>query len=887
MTGPFPESSPVDVVLEAAFDAAPDDDLSLAVWTDIKDRLVGATYWGVGRHGLGGQSDAATISCSLNNDDGWLTSRMRKLLPVRLSVGLTGDTPGEELVCWVKSARFSWDTTGDTCRVAVSARGRLDRLDRPTAATQSAAAGSATASGAVASWPLTDGESATSAASALAGGTPMTKSGSIHFGTGEGGIGQPNILDLAYHTGSVGKLVGTVPAGTSATSWRVEFQLRWPDSGAAYGIVGLSTAGTIKGWTVGHDGTDLRLEYTTEAGMTRLTAVTADFADGELHTYRLTADQDGADVDVTLSIDGDNEIVDTISSQTLGRVTKATINPDGNNGSQMPAIGYLNVWAPYVASPGTDTVAAAAGYVGESAGDRIQRLCEQNNIPVVVMPGATSAMGVQESKSVIALLRECEAADGGLLHDGGPDGALVYQPRQARYNAPVVMTLDVTTRHELADGFGGVIDDRDLVTDLTVNLPDGTSGRYALDDTAGVPPEEIALNLDGESENPTQHAAWLVGLADTDELSHDSIPLDLADQPDVVALWQASDRIGIRVTVTGLPSQHPAEAIDQFVDGYTASSDGFTWLLGLDAVPAAPYEVIVLDTSAATLSATVDADDTTWTSVVSEPPRWTTTDVPLGLVVEDEEVTATAIADVAITYVSGNTVTHANNGGSLSPALPGSMQAGDLILLFAAIRDTAATVDVPSGYTRLAGWHNMALLGKIHTGSESAPTVTFTGGGANDTTSCAMFAVRGTISDADHVVIGRMDWSNPASSASVAYPPLAAPKYDGCIVFYFIQQAGAWSSLALLSGFSEVLDSASGLGDDQSVAAGYQIQTTATAIPSSTLTITGGASGVSRSMLVAIGPGYNTLTVTRAAVGAATHAAGEQIQVAATAHLGL
>ncbi len=152
-----------------------------------------------------------------------------------------------------------------------------------------------------------------------------------------------------------------------------------------------------------------------------------------------------------------------------------------------------------------------------------------------------------------------------------------------------------------------------------------------------------------------------------------------------------------------------------------------------------------------------------------------------------------------------------------------------------------------------------------------------------------MFALRSTISDVSHVLVDWCEYNNPASSTVVSIPPLGTSRmWDGCTLFYFAAQAGAWSSIATLSGFNEVLDSATTLGNDQSVVAGYQIQTTATALVQTDLAITGGASGVSRALIVAFAPGRSTLTVTRATNGTAiAHSAGDVLQVADTGNLGL
>jgi len=70
--------------------------------------------------------------------------------------------------------------------------------------------------------------------------------------------------------------------------------------------------------------------------------------------------------------------------------------------------------------------------------------------------------------------------------------------------------------------------------------------------------------------------------------------------------------------------------------------------------------------------------------------------------------------------------------------------------------------------------------------------------------------------------------------------------------------------------------------------ADYIIQTTPASAAAGSFTVTGGTSQASRGMVVVIGAGRQTLTVTRPTDGSAVaHAAGASIQAADRVHLGL
>lgn len=900
------EAPPVTVMVEAAFGSDRMTDLSAAVWTDLSDRATGRTAtWAVGRHGQGGQSDPSSLNIELNNDDGWLTSQITRELPLRLSVALEGDTPVEQITAFLKRARFDWDTTGEYCTVIIEATGRLDGLQQTGSSSSTAAAGTALrgtilATSPDAYWPIEDGTAASSAASAVAGVPAMTKSGTLAFGTGNGGPGSDPILDLAEVPTALGRLSATLPviSGT-VTALRIGFVSTWPAGGfvgEVGGIVHLSTTGDFGAWKVNLSGVspanEMEIEYSfSDDGSTAwVTQTNTSPYDGIPKWHMLELVEDGSDVDVTLYRNGSVVIAGTVSSQSLSRPTDVKINAGSNHagpafGAQMPAVGHVAVWVN--TDPDTDSILAAfgidattgettgGGFDGESAGDRIQRLCDAASIPVIVLSGPTSAMGPQGANSLIDLLRECEAADGGLLHDGGPDAALVYQPRSARYNAPVALEVDVQDRHELSAGLGAILDDRGYLPALTVSQPSGSSGTYST--IEGIDPPGVTLNL-ADSEDLEQHAAFRVLSSITDDLAYDSVPLNLGEQPELLAAWQSSDRVGIRIAMTSMPDQHPIGDVDQFADGFHAMCDGLVLVVDLDTVPAAPYEVITLDTTACTLTTSVDADDTSWSVQFSAPPLWDTDVATIQMRAETErEIIATSIATTAITFVNVGAASHANNA-SVTPALPASVATRDLLCIVVAIRSSGTgTINVPTGYTRMVGWHNFAILGKIHTGSESNPTVTFTGGSAGDDTSAFMFALRGTIQDPAAAVIDWNDWLNP-SDQDILYPPLTAPLYNGCAVIIAGWKQDDWTSVDQLAGMTEMAEPDTTTGNDQGIVADYVIQTTATAIASGFFNVTGGATAISRGIVLAIAPGLQTLTVTRG-TPAASHAAGVSIQV--------
>lgn len=259
-------------------------------------------------------------------------------------------------------------------------------------------------------------------------------------------------------------------------------------------------------------------------------------------------------------------------------------------------------------------------------------------------------------------------------------------------------------------------------------------------------------------------------------------------------------------------------------------------------------------------------------------------DFPIDIRIGGELVTASSISTTAATFVGVGTVAHANNA-SVTPTIHASSATNDLMLIFAAIRNSGAGVpDTPSGWTRLPVFlaaDNCQLFAKVHDGSESDPTVTFTGGVANADTSAQIITLRGTpttLTDLADVVVATSASQLNGSAQNINYPGLH-PHRDGCIVLALGWKQDDWTSVATLSGFTEIGEPDTTTGNDQGIVWDYAIQTTATAVLPGSFVVTGGASAISRAALVAIAGGYQTATVTRSVNGVVkSHAIGTRIE---------
>lgn len=200
-------------------------------------------------------------------------------------------------------------------------------------------------------------------------------------------------------------------------------------------------------------------------------------------------------------------------------------------------------------------------------------------------------------------------------------------------------------------------------------------------------------------------------------------------------------------------------------------------------------------------------------------------------------------------FVAAGTAATANNA-SVTPGLPAGAAAGDVLLVEASIRNSGAgTVNTPAGYTALVISGNFALFGKVHTGSESAPTVTFAGGVANADTLGRMCAVRNI-----QLTPGAFTHQLNTSAQDIARPALTVP-LDKMFLMYDIWKADDWSTVtAGPAGWAAIGDAVSTAGDDAAQSMSYLIQTTKANLATVTATVTGGAAAISRAMAVAFAP---------------------------------
>jgi hypothetical protein len=878
----FPEDR-LDVEVSLAFGADLTADPSTWSWTDITEyvRYAPGIEVTVGRRDETSQSQPSQCTLTLDNASGRFTPRnpsspyypnVRFNCPLRVRVD-PGSGFTTRFVGFVDEWPVRWDRSGNDTTVQVTASGVLRRLVQARD-NRSAMFREIMLAEPDAYWPLEAGPAAVQGASAT-GGPPLT--GTLTFGETAGPPGSGPVLDITNR--------GTFQAQAQAvvgfeSTWRMEFVAQLPStdaatSGGAYMIEwsapGLSGDVTYWRWVASTNAELIVQHYLYGTVVANELILDFDPFDGEWHHYRIDGLVSGGSTTIDYYVDGAFLDFDTLAYEAFGpgmvRIATAITTTD----ECLTSLGHIAVWYSH---PAADTYDAMLGWAGETTADRLTRICSEAGIYYDgTHATGTDAMGPQPTGSVLDVLQDCEQADAGLLYDTG--GGIAYRSRSARYNQTVALALDYAAG-DLQHPLEANDDDQQLKNDVTATRPGGSP--YSFTDTDGPLGTDAVgwysdsvntnVELDSQAE---QRAAWQVGLGTVDELRYPQVGLNFARSPELIPTWLATT-IGERVTIANPPSELPPGDPDLQMVGYEEYITPFVWSATLNTVPNRPYLVIELDegdnesrldaegsgmwldaTSVATSLQVYNVDET-----IDEVWSTAAGDVPFDVEIGGEQVTVTAVANNAITFVAAGTVAHGNNA-SVAPGIPAGIQNGDLLLLFAAIRGTSATVSDVSGWSEAWLSHgHVKVFAKKTTGTESSPTVSFTGGAAGDDTSAQICAFRNATK------LLQVAHQTNGSAQNIAYPLIDTDR-DGTVIVWVGWKQDDWTSVT--GPGTEIGEPDTTTGNDQGIVWAYQIQTDATNVAAGSFTVTGGGAAVSKSGWLQLDGSVQTFTATRSVNG--------------------
>lgn len=551
-----------------------------------------------------------------------------------------------------------WDKSGNDSTIGLSAAGPLRRLGQGDDPIRSPLARLLPQYSPAGYWRLEDAGGATSAASDLAAGVAAYVSG-VTFADDDSPPGASSALKLGgtgtYNfkgqitgntTGNFAGLLfikfASLPAGdTAVVEWRARTGdvRRWviEASAGSWRLLAYDANGTV----IHNGGPVLYVDAPTEWTALQLETV-----------------QNGANIDWAMIWNRVGSSTFWSDSGSFAAVSTRLTDVWIPSSVGMVDALVSHIWAGTEALPFIDStfLKVFAGYVGELAADRVQRLCNEEGVIVTVAPGESEPLGRQRSAKFLDLLRECAAADLGVLYERL--GTLGYLPRGARVNPIVRMTLDWSAG-QLAEAPQPTDDDQRLRNRWTVSRTDGSSATAdnpesiarhgAVGDSA-----EINIETDGRLR---YFAEWYTHLTTYDDMRWPSIEIDLLANPDLVPDFLTC-RIGSRIQVINPKDQVAGLTIDLIIEGIQQTIGRNRWDVTLTCSPALPWMVGVYDNAAKrydSRNSTLNAGySSTATTMVVTFPRlgdaWSTTDEPYDWLVAGERITVTSMGAVAGTF---------------------------------------------------------------------------------------------------------------------------------------------------------------------------------------------------------------------------------------------
>jgi hypothetical protein len=393
------------------------------------------------------------------------------------------------------------------------------------------------------------------------------------------------------------------------------------------------------------------------------------------HTYALLVNQVGANIEFYLDVDGVIRGSGLKTATTMAGLRQAQfVTPSGT--TEANYVGHVAVWGPST-SPGEGFHGAAFGWQGEIAGTRMERLCSENGIDFSYVGDLddTPPMGAQRAATLLDLLRDCAEVDMGTLYEPRGTIGLAYRTLRSAYAQDPVLTLDCSA-NQLAHPFQPVEDDKLPRNDITAKRVDG--GEYRLTLETGrmsvlAPPDGIGryddtytANVESDSQLPDM-AAWQLTLGTVDEARYPDLRVDL-DAPEASDLLHEVLDLDVddRVVITDASAVGIFDDISQLARGYRESLGNHRFVFAVNASPASPYEVVVLDDPDTRLdsgSSTTEDLTTTETSVdvtTTGNELWSSSEVPYDVTVGGERMTVTAVTGAASPQTL--TVTRSVNG---------------------------------------------------------------------------------------------------------------------------------------------------------------------------------------------------------------------------------
>lgn len=583
-----------------------------------------------------------------------------------------------------------WDPTGSDAWVPVRVSGITRRLGQGVSPVASVLRHTIPArADLVAYWPCEDGANARS----IASGTQGVRAMVVTDTTASGGTAPAFASNTAFKASdaipvlNTGRFDAIVPTYSTAGEQQFRFLINVPSGGTTdlAQICKLYTSGTAAKWEMIYgvvNGGSIQLNVYDRNDATISTGSFVSFAlDGKAKLLHFELTQSGGNVDwVIAAIEpgarSGTTSTGTVTSRTVGIVNRFVFNKHNDIGGT--AIGHVHLENAITSV--FDYGVQLNAYLGETAGNRMQRLAGENgeSIDVVGDPDDTHRMGYQGVDTFLNLVKECAETDGGILYEPRDVVAMRYRTRRSleRQNPKVTLSYP---GHQMVK-LEPTEDDRDTRNKVTVSRRDGGSAVAEL--TTGSlstqsPPDgvgrydtSVTLSLSNDVEAERQ-AYWRLHLGTVDEARYPRLRVNLAS-PDITAdqrlVRELLDLdVGDRITIDDPPLWVPPEAISLLVQGYTEEIGQFHHVIEFNLAPESPYRVAVYDDGASryssdgsTLDGAHNSTTTTLSVATASGPTWRHTDGDFDIMVAGERMTVTNITGT--TSPQTFTVTRSVNG---------------------------------------------------------------------------------------------------------------------------------------------------------------------------------------------------------------------------------
>lgn len=593
----------------------------------------------------------------------------------------------------LKSWPMQWDLSGADRWVQATAAGITRRLQKGSKPVKSSLLRDlSTRTGVVAYYPLEAQENATRFASGL-------PEDSTFLTPAPAGEVQPAADSETFAasaplpTVSEGRIDGRLPSYSASSQQRFSYLLSVPASlsiSADTIVSQFRTTGTTSGWWVVEGSiAGTYLQVFDDDGMTLLQEPVSSTLIGFTGIVSLLLEQDGSDIDWTLSAtETDGTVLFTesgsLAGETLGRFTFLSLGSSGTPND----LGGSTFGHPFVLDDNVDAfddVVADSldGWAGETVQNRLYRLGADEDLPIVRVVGVPDEMeelGAQLVKTLVDLFQEGAAADLGILIDRRDALGLQFRSRSDLYVNEPVLFLDYASGM-IADPFRPVDDDQAIVNDVTVTRVRG--GSAAAEDTSGPlstqdPPDGVGrydvsqeINVAEDSRLPDQ-AHWRLRQGTVDEMRFPELTLNLRNprvaqiEADVLAVNE-----GDRIRITNPPVWLPGGPYDLFVEAIREEKTSTTHEITFTCSPGNAWNVGVFDADSGVAESRYSSQGTTLTEDLTTTetsididtplgPKWGTADLPYDVMIGGERMTVTAVSgtDDAQTI----TVTRSVNG---------------------------------------------------------------------------------------------------------------------------------------------------------------------------------------------------------------------------------